>query len=229
MANVVQLEAFEAPLRGRRIRWFLSSSHGCTYPPGFQEQCFTESPPFARRVLITTPQSNEAWKMTDKWDAVLLPTLPTDWSLVLTVILNQPAPALVVCAPEVRIPPAVFQKAAQAGAKAPTFICFQTLALPAPPAPITFDATFFPPAKAVEDSLIEAIETVLPSLLSSDQMRGFVVKDALKDLRGAGATIVVSSIEDTQSALYWYYASEYKSKGKDLLATVVQTLLSREG
>lgn len=224
----MQLEAFEAPLRGRRIRWFLNPGHGCSYPPGFQEQCFTESPPFARRVLITAPHSHEAWKMTDKWDAILMPTLSTDWSLTLTVILNQPAPTLVICSPEVKVPPAVFQKAAQTGVKAPTIICFQTLTLPAPQAPITFDATFFPPAKAVEDTLIDAIETVLPSLLSSDQMRGFVVKDALKDLRGAGATIVVSSIDDGQPTLYWYYASEYKSKGKDLLATVVQTLLSRE-
>lgn len=228
MANVVQLEAFEAPLRGRKIRWFLSPSHGCTYPPGFQEQCFTESPPFARRILITATNSNEAWKVTDKWDAVLMPTTPTDWSLVLTVILNQPPPSLILCTPEVRIPAAVFQKAAQAGVKAPTIICLQTLQLPIPQAPISFDATFFPPAKAVEDTLIDAIETVLPSLLSSDQMRGFVVKDALKDLRGAGATIVVSSIDDSYAALYWYYASEGKSKGKDLLASVVQTLLSRE-
>jgi hypothetical protein len=122
----------------------------------------------------------------------------------------------------------VFQKAAQAGVKAPTIICLQTLAVPMPQAPITFDASFFPPAKAVEDTLIDAIETVLPTLVSSDQMRNFVVKDALRDLRSAGATIVVSSIDDGQATLYWYYASEYKSKGKDLLATVVQTLLSRD-
>jgi hypothetical protein len=228
MSTVVQLEAFEAPLKGRRIRWFLTPNHGCTYPPGFQEQCFTESPPFARRVLLTAPQSSEAWKMTDKWDAVLLPTTPTDWSLVLTVILNQPPPSLIICTPEVRIPVAVFQKAAQAGVKAPTIVCFQDLSIPIPQAPITFDATFFPPARAAEDTLIEAIQTVLPQLVSSDQMRNFVVKDALKDLRGAGATIVVSSIEDTQAALYWYYASETRSKGKDLLASVVITLLSRE-
>ena len=166
--------------------------------------------------------------MADKWDAVLMPTTPTDWSLLLTVLLNQPPPCLVICTPEVKIPPAVFQKVSQAGAKAATFICFQVLQLPIPQAPITFDATFFPPAKAVEDTLIEAIQTVLPQLVSSDQMRNFTVKDALKDLRGAGATIVVSSIEDTQAAMYWYYASETKSKGKDLLTTVIQTLLSRD-
>lgn len=228
MANVVQLEAFESPLRGRHIRWFLSPGQGCIYPPGFQEQCFTESPPFSRRILIVSPQSSEAWKLTDKWDAVFMPTVPTDWSLVLTVLLNQPPPCLVICAPEVKVPPAVFQKTAQAGVKAPTIILLQVLQVPLPQAPITFDATFFPPARAVEESLIEAIQTVLPQLISSDQLRGFGVKDALKDLRSAGATIVVSSIEEPQPSIYWYYASETRTKGKDLMASILQTLLSRE-
>jgi hypothetical protein len=228
MSNVVQLEAFESSLKHRRIRWFLPPGHGTTYPPGFQEQCFTESPPFQRRILLTARQSSEAWKLTDKWDAVLQPQTPTDWSLALTVLLNQPPPTLVICTPECVIPAAVFQKCLQAGQKAPTFVWFQILQLPIPQAPIQFDATFFPPAKAVEDSLIEAIETVLPSLISGHQLQHFVVKDALRDLRGAGATIVVSQIEDVQPTLYWYYASESPKHQSDLLSCVVQTLLSRD-
>jgi hypothetical protein len=113
------------------------------------------------------------------------------------------------------------------GLKAPTIICFQTLMLPLQPPPVTFDATFFPPAKAVEDALMDAMQAALQNLISSDKLGSFNVKDALKDLRGAGATLVVSSIDDPESSLYWYYASEPKTKGKDLLASVVQTLLSR--
>ena len=227
MANVVQLEAFEAPLRCARIRWFLPPGHGITYPPGFQEQCFTESPPFQRRVLLTHHTSSEAWKVVDKWDAVLLPSTPTDWSLVLTILLNQPPPCLVICTPEVQVPQAVFQKCAAAGQKAPTIVCFQNLTMPAPKATITFDATFFPPAKEVDDSMVEAIQHVLPQLISSDQIRNFSVKDALKDLRGAGATIVVSSIQEQQASLYWYYASESAKRHSDLLSCVIQTVLSR--
>ncbi len=227
MANVVQLEAFEAPLRSARIRWFLPPGHGTTYPPGFQEQCFTESPPFQRRVLLTHPTSSEAWKMTDKWDAILLPTTPTDWSLVLTVLLNQPPPCLVICTPEVQIPQAVFQKCAAAGQKAPTIIWFQTLQLPLTKPSITYDATFFPPAKDVDENMMEAIQYVLPQLISSDMMRNFSVKDALKDLKGAGATIVVSSIQEQFPSLYWYYASESTKRQSDLLTCVIQTILSR--
>lgn len=228
MNNVVQLEAFEAPIKGRRLCWYLAPNAPALYPPGFQEQAFTESPPFQRRILLTTRASSEAWKLTDRWDAILLPTTPTDWSLALTVILNQPPPALVVVAPGCQVPAAVFQKAAQAGAKAPTFVILQPLSLPLPPHPVSFDAVFYPPSKAVDDTLTEAIQTSLRGLLSSEILRNFELKDALKDLRGAGATLAVSSIGEQEPGLYWYYASEPAAKGKDLLASVVQTLLLRE-
>ena len=227
MSNVVQLEAFESSLKARRIRWFVPPGAPTLYPPGFQEQIFTESPPFQRRILITSPLSSEAWKMTERWDAVLVPQTPMDWSLVLTILLNQPPPSLIITTPETRVPPQIFQKCAMLGLKAPTIVCLQTLALPLQPAPITFDATFFPPAKAAEDTLMDAIQASLQSVISGDKLASFSVKDALKDLRGAGAALVVSAIDDPEPSLYWYYASEPKSKGKDLLASVVQTLLSR--
>lgn len=227
MSNVVQLEAFESSLKARRIRWFISPLLPTVYPPGFQEQLFTESPPFQRRILLTSTASSEAWKMTDKWDMILMPQTQLDWSLALTIVMNQPPPSLVVTTPETRIPPQVFQRCAQMGPKAPTFICLQTLALPLPQAPVSFDATFFPPAKDVEDALMEAMQIALASVISVHKLGDFTVKDALKDLRGAGATLVASSIEESEPTLYWYYASEQKAKGKDLLTSVVQTLLHR--
>jgi hypothetical protein len=227
MSNVVQLEAFESSLKARRIRWFISPLLPTIYPPGFQEQLFTESPPFQRRILLTSTASSEAWKMTDKWDMILVPQTQLDWSLILTIFMNQPPPTLVIATPETRIPPQIFQRCAQMGVKAPTFICLQVLSQPLPPPPTTFDATFFPPAKDVEDVLMDAMQTALVSVLSAHKLGDFTVKDALKDLRGAGATLVVSSIEDAEPTLYWYYASEQKSRGKDLLTSVVNTLLHR--
>jgi hypothetical protein len=227
MSNVVQLEAFESSLKARRIRWFISPLHPTIYPPGFQEQLFTESPPFQKRILLTSVSSSEAWKMSDKWDIILVPQTQMDWSLVLTLCMNQPSHSLIVSTPETRIPVQIFQRCAQMGAKAPTFVCLQSLSLPLPQAPISFDATFFPPAKDVEDALMEAMQTALKSVISDHKLGDFTVKDALKDLRGAGATLVVSSIEETESTLYWYYASEQKARGKDLLTSVVQTLLHR--
>jgi len=224
MNNVVQLEAFESSIKARRLCWYLVPNAPALYPPGFQEQIFTETPPFQRRILLTHRSASEAWKLTDKWDAILLPTTPTDWSLILTILLNQPTPSLVMSTPGTVIPSAFFQKCSQQGAKAPTIVVLQTLGQPLP---VTFDAVFFPPAKSIDESLLEATQLALQKLLSSETLRNFSAKDALKDLRGAGATLVVSSIEEVEPSLYWYYASEPTTRGNDLLASVVQTLLTR--
>jgi hypothetical protein len=53
------------------------------------------------------------------------------------------------------------------------------------------------------------------------------MRDALKDLRGAGATLVISAIEEPDPSLYWYYAGEVRAKSKDVLSSVVYTLLNR--
>jgi hypothetical protein len=227
MSKVVQLEAFESSLKGCRIRWFLTPGSPAIYPPGFQEQLFTESPPFQKRILITSEASLEGWKLLDKWDIIMLPTTPTEWSLIVTLILNLPSPCFVVCTPEVKAPQGFFTKCAQIPQKAPTIICFQTLSLPLPQASVSFHATFFPPAKAVEDTLMDAMQEALKKLVSADKLGDFTVKDALKDLRGAGATLAVSSIEDPEPSLYWYYATESKFKGRDSMSSVIQTLLSR--
>ncbi len=228
MSNVVQLEAFEAPLRNKRIRWFLSPNQPTTYPPGFQEQLFLETPPFQRRILLTTSSSSEAWKLVDRWDAILLLHTSADWSLALTVCMNQPAPALIIMTPELKPPPAFFTKCQTLGAKAPTLVHFQTLQLPIPSASITFDATFFPPSKSFDDTTLEATQAVLYQILSSTILRNFVLQDAIRDLKGAGASIVVTTIGEQEATLEWYYAVETKTKQKDMLTSVIQTLLLRE-
>jgi len=228
MSNVVHLEAFEAPLRGRKLRWFLAQGQPISYPPGFQEQCFIENPPFQRRILLTSHTSSEAWKLVDKWDGILVPSSGADWSIVLAVALNQPGPCLVVLTPEVKAPQAVFQKFQQAGQKTPTIVWFQHLTLPATIPPITFDATFFPPSSAMEEQGLESTQAVLQQLLSSETLRTFVLKDAIRDLRSAGATLVVSGIEEQFPTLYWYYAAKNKTEEKQLLSSIVQTLLLRD-
>lgn len=228
MSHVVQMEAFEAPLRSRRIRWFLLPSAPITYPPGFQEQLFLESPPFQRRILLTTSASSEAWKMVDRWDGILLPHTAADWSLALTLCMNQPAPALVIMTPELKPPPAFFIKCQTLGHKAPTIVHFQVLTIPVPPPAITFDATFFPPSKSFEDMTLEATQIILQQTLSSSILRNFDLKDAMRDLRGAGATIVVSNLGEQESVLEWVYATEAKRKQNDSLSAILQTMLLRE-
>jgi hypothetical protein len=228
MSNVVQLEAFEAPLHSRRIRWFLSAHAPAAYPPGFKEQCFLESPPFTKRILLASSQSSEAWKVADRWDVVFVPSTPADWSLALTVLLHQPSPAIVILTPECRAPSAFFQKLTQAGSKAPLVVQFAFLTVPPPPPQITFDATFFPPARKLEDVAIEATQLIFQQVLSSHILQNFTLKDAIRDLKAAGASFVISSIGDPEPTIYWYYATEQKSKANDVLSATIQTLLLRD-
>jgi hypothetical protein len=227
MSNVVQLEAFEAPLHTRRIRWFLAPGSPAAYPPGFVEQVFTESPPFTKRILLTSHASTEAWKLVDRWDIIFCPSTSADWSLILTIITHQQAPVLVVATPELKIPPIIYQKCSQQGAKAPLIVQLATLSLPATAAAITFDATFFPPSKLLEDSVLEATQASLAQTISSNAMQGFVLKDAIRDLKGAGASIVVSCIGEAEPCLYWYYATEQKNSSNDIITSVIRTLSMR--
>ena len=221
--HVVQLEAFESPLRGRRIRWFRTPTAPIQYPPGFQEQVFTESPPFQRRILITAPSSSEAWKLLDRWDVMLMPTISSDWSLTLTVILNQPQPALVIITPEVKVPAVFYQKAISP--KQPTFIHIQDLTYPLPTALIQYDATVFPPLKN-DDSLLETIQSLVTHSCSSETLRSFVLKDVVRDLKGAGATLVISSIDENSPQLYWIYAPDQHRKTNPL-SQLIDVYVSR--
>jgi len=228
MSTVVQLEAFELPIKGTHIRWFLAPNEPITYPPGFQEQCFIESPPFQRKILLTSHQVSEAWYLVDTWDAIVNPSTQSDWSIILTLVLNQPHSCMVCITPGVRIPPALFQKCKQAGAKGPTIVVFQHLTFPIPQAPVVFDTTFFPPSVVLEEGCHDSAKQVLQQLLPSDSFRTFCLKDAVKDLKGAGATLVCSSVESSVQTIYWYYASPTKLQKTSLLASVVQTLLARQ-
>jgi len=224
--SVLQLEAFEAPIKGKRLRWYLGHDHPIAYPPGFQEQIFTESPPFQRKILISSHNSSEAWKLVDRYDALFIPQTPMEWSLIIAFIQNIHHPCLVILTPEVQVPTAFYQKINQLGPKLPTLVVFSLLTSPIITPLIIFDATFFPPSKELE-SATEQVELILQSLVTTDILRMFVLKDAIRDLKVAGATLVVSTIEESKASLYWYYTSESNQQGKRLLETVIQTLLKR--
>jgi hypothetical protein len=216
----VNLEAFESSIKNRRIRWFLTDI--VSYPPGLHEQVFNESPPFLKRLLISGQKSSEAWKLVDAWDAVFVPTTPIEWSLILAYIQNIAKPSIVFITPEVQVPAAFYQKSA--GLTTSVTFSFINSATLAPL--VGFDATFFPSAHELEN-YVDQTNGILKSLVSGEIIRNFVLKDAIRDLRSAGATLVVSSIEESKSSLYWYYVSESHVKEKGLIDTVIQTLLRR--
>jgi hypothetical protein len=149
MSHVIQLEAFESQIRSKHICWFLTPDYTITYPPGFQEQCYMDSPQFQRKILISNPASSEAWKMIDKWDTILHPVSGSDWSIILAVVLNQVKPCVVIFTPEVKVPLAFFQKLQQLDKKAIastayktslTLIQFQILTIPVQQLTVSFDA-----------------------------------------------------------------------------------------
>jgi hypothetical protein len=218
--NVIHVDAFESTLIGHHARWFLPITNDIQYPSGFQEQVTTESPPFQRRFLILDPKSSEAWKLVDKWDAVFVPQSSTDWSLALTYLQHQPQ-AYVILTPEVLPPPAFFVKARQVLPKI-SLIHFQTFQQEGfKPLSLLqgYDDTFFP---KIEDHNSEFVQGILQQTLSKDTLKNLVLKDILRDLRSAGASLVTS-----RSSLFWYYMSEHK-KPNSHLETIIRTFLLRD-
>lgn len=214
----VQVEAFEASIKGRRLRWFLAPDY-VAYPPGFQEQMFTESPPFQRKILITAHQSSEAWKLVDTWDAVFVPQSPVEWSLILAYLQNTTKPSILILTPEVQPPLAFFQKSSGT-----TLVAFALISQVTAATQVSFDATFLPPAKDLDN--VDQINILLQRLVAPENLHNFSLKDSVRDLKSAGATLVISSIEESKASLYWYYVSEISQKNR-LLDTVIQTLLKR--
>jgi len=228
MASVVQLEAFEASIKGRRLKWFLAPDAAIAYPPGAQEQIFSEVSPFQRRVLLMAPTSSEAWKLVDRWDAVFVVQNGVEWSLVLSYIQNTTGPALCVLTPELQPPPAFFQKAAHLGPKTPTLVCFSYLTGATHQPLVAYDAIFFPDARQIENAL-EQTQAILSGLIPNETLKTFHLRDAIRDLQSAGATLVISSIEESKPSLYWYYTSEtQQTQQRRLLETVVHTLIKRQ-
>ena len=232
--NVVQLEAFEASLRGTKTLWYLSRNAKPQYPSGFQEQLFTETPPFQKRILILSPKASEAWKLVDRWDVVFTVTNGYDWSLLLTLLQYQQAPehCLVFFTPDAFPPPAFFQKFVTKPGKTPTLLITDFLQTPLRQLPITFDTIFFPGAQTLDDSATETVQTCLNQMLTTEVLKGLQLKESLKDLKVAGAGLAVSSLESPrrQISLFWYYTSSETQKKEDsLLSQTIQLLLSRGG
>lgn len=224
--NILSLEAFEAHLHGHIVQWYLPKNilHSA-YPPGFDEIVLHVPVPYVRKILISSAKSSESWKLTDKWDLFFQPSSPQDWGLLLSILQNQPKHTLVIFSPEVQIPYAFVQKTN----RTLTYIHFSYLAYQPLPPSIQYDATFFPFIASLEDPSIEIIQSLLPRLLPPDLLKLFVLKDALKDMKGSGASFVISKIDEPhhRPALCWYYATKQQKTTPHILQ-ILETLLLRE-
>jgi hypothetical protein len=142
-----------------------------------------------------------------------------EWSLILAYVQNTPKPSILILTPEVQPPLAFYQKSIGT-----TLVVFSLISQATAQTPVSFDATFLPPAKDLDN--VDQINILLQRLVAPENLHNFSLKDAVRDLKSAGATLVISSIEESKASLYWYYVSEMTLKNR-LLDTVIQTLLKR--
>lgn len=220
--SLVSLEAFESNLRGTISIWYLkdgSPSHG----PGFTDQIYTETPPIQRKILLSGQHSPQAWTVVDSWDIIYKPVSSQDWSIILAILQNQTVPFLVCSTPDLKIPPAFFQKLNQKPCPRMTFIVYSILGSK-DAAGIPAHTCFFPSVSPVDTNQIEQLDTITKSLLSNVP---FNLKDALKDIYSAQAGLVISRLENKHYSVYWYYASGATKKPASAFMELIQAYLNQ--
>jgi hypothetical protein len=223
--NTVSLEAFEHSLRGKRSVWIVSS---IGFPPGFSELIHSEMPHFQRKVLLCSPQTQDAWRLLDSWDSILCIQNNQDWSLALTHVLYQPNPSLICIAPELKTPTALFQKTQNKQ----TIVQFVHLSThPFDRTLLNADAVIFPYIKSPTDSEIDTLYAILQQTTTEHaKQTKQVFKDILRDTRAAQASVLISSLGEQlgKANLYWYYATlKDKTPKEESLSLLLNTLVSR--
>ncbi len=229
MASTVSLEAFEHSTRGRRIVWILPTN-SLELPAGFHEFLTTEAPKVQRKVLLCSPQTNEAWRHLELWDSILSLQSSQDWSLALTHCLYQPQPSLIVIAPEVKVPLAFYQKIGQAKDR-PTVVQMHPLQTPFDRAHLAADIIIFPALTNPSDSEVDTLFAILQQTGTEQAKQSKqIFRDILRDTRAAGASVLVSTLGEQlgRASLYWYYATPpvRSAKSQQVLA-VVKAVLER--
>ncbi len=222
--NTVSLEAFEHSLRGKRSVWIVPS---IGFPPGFCELIYSEMPHFVRKVLLTSPQSQEAWRFLENWDSILSIQNNQDWSLALTHVVYQPTPSLIIITPELKTPTTLFQKTLNKQ----TIVQFALLSQPFDRTLLNADAVIFPYLKTPTESEIDTLYAILQMTTTEHAKQNKqVFKDILRDTRAAQASLLISSLGETlgKASLYWYYSTmKDKTPKEESLTLVLNTMVSR--
>ena len=198
--QTIALEAFEASLRGTNMLWYLLDRL-TVYPPGFTDQIFADGVPFARRLLITSSQTPPGWRLADDYDLIFRCQTGIEWSVLLTYITNAPKPMLIICAPFCTPPPNFLQRVPQTA----TLVAFAYMNQTAAQLSIqNYSSILLPPLSLDNISSIS-----FPNHLGIPNP-SWNQNSVLRDLHGAGASLVVSSVGDRtmQKQYYWYYTSK---------------------
>ncbi len=202
-SSVVSLDAFEASLRGTISTWFLKDDTP-THGAGFTDQVYTESPPNQRRILLTAPSTSQAWSVVDTWDVVYRVSSVQDWGLALAILQNQTVPYVACVAPELKPPPAFFQKLTAKPNPRMTLILYSVLGEGSFTANPFVSTYFFPCVSAADTVQVEHMERCLRTLVGNTS---FTLKDTLKDIYSAQAGLTVSKVGYSAYHVFWYYAT----------------------
>lgn len=206
-SQTITLEAFEAQLRGTSVLWYLPQRATPQYPAGFIDQIVTDDKPFAKKILIISNATQPGWRLIDDFDLVMRPTTGPDWSVLLTFLNNCTKPALVILAPHAYAPAVLLQRLPQGT----TFVSLKHLDEPNA-SPQTYQTVLLPQLS------LDLIPNISFSQLLSIPNPSWNVPTVLRDLHGAGASLVASSIGDrlAQKQFYWYYTSKNASPSWNL-------------
>jgi hypothetical protein len=201
-SQTITLEAFEAQLRGTTVLWYIPQKATPQYPQGFIDQIVTDDKPFAKKCLILSVNTPPGWRLIDDFDIVMRPTTPTDWSVLLTCLNNCSKPVLVILAPYAYAPSALLQRLPQGT----TFVSLKHLEEPNA-SPQTYQTVMLPQLS------LDLIPNISFAQLLGSSNPSWNVPTVLRDLHGAGASLVASSIGDrlAQKQFYWYYTSKNAS------------------
>ncbi len=226
-SSVVSLDAFEASLRGSITVWFLKDDTPA-HPAGYADQVYTESPPIRRKILLTAPNSSQAWSVVDSWDIIYKVGAMNEWGLALAILQNQSTPFVVCVTPELRPPAPFFQKLVSKPNPLMTMILYSVLSggnfVENSYVSNTYVSSyFFPFISPVDTVQVEHMERILRALVGNTT---FSLKDTLKDIYSAQAGLTVSKVGYSAYHVFWYYAMT-AARVKTPLVELIQAFLGQ--
>jgi hypothetical protein len=196
----ISLEAFDGNIRGKLTQWILPSNE-CSLPNGFQDQLLSSTPAFQSHILLMTKQDSKAWLLSYSWDLTYMPETPNDWSLLLSILQHLKKPILIVTTPKCQAPPVFWQKCQT---HVPPVTCAALKDIPGESiVPIPYNispyAVFFPRLDSIIDSQFMKIPSILP-IAVQQSIQSLDLRSIYRDLRGAGASLCLSSIDSRLTA-----------------------------
>jgi len=194
----ISLEAFDANLRGKYTQWIVPSHEYCTLPSGFQDQILSGTPAFQTSILLLSKQDPRAWLLAYSWDLTFSPELPSDWSLLVSILQHLKKPVLLLTSPNCIAPLAFWQKCLSLN-PSPTCVALRQISEPGSLYPTGIPhVVFYPKLDLITEAQFMKIPSTLPQGVQQ-YINSLDLRSLYRDLRGAGASICVSLIDSRLS------------------------------